>query len=169
MSGGLERINKASAEEAESLFKDCCGSWRWAKLMASARPFDSEDALMAMASTAWTDLQPDDWQDAFWSHPVIGGEPNPAQKERSANWSAQEQSGMDSAREGLLIELAKANREYYAKFGFIFIVCATGKTAEEMLALCRSRLANDRETEIAIAAAEQEKITAIRLRKLLSQ
>ena len=169
MSRGFERINQAAQDEAESLLKDCCGSWRWAKLMAVARPFRNEHAVTETAARIWNELEPVDWQDAFWSHPMIGGGPNPAQKERSANWSVEEQAGMDFAGEALQNDLAAANREYYAKFGYIFIVCAMGKTAEEMLANCRARLSNDPETEMHTAAAEQQKITEIRLMKLLSQ
>jgi OHCU decarboxylase len=169
MNKALERINRARNAEAESMFRDCCGSAKWASLMAISRPFASEDELMNTAAVIWNDLQTSDWLEAFSAHPMIGEtKAAPAQQARSAEWSAVEQAGMSSANESKQ-ELTAANREYYKKFGFIFIVCATGRTAEEMLELCRSRLGNDRETEIAIAAGEQERITEIRLRKLLSQ
>jgi OHCU decarboxylase len=136
--------------------------------MAAARPFASEKELMHTASEIWNDLETPDWLEAFSAHPMIG-QTNPAQQAQSAEWSSGEQAGMNSSNDLLRQELATANRAYYEKFGFIFIVCATGKSAEEMLGLCRVRFGNDRETEIAIAAAEQQKITGIRLRKLISQ
>ena len=170
MNEALERINQASKAEAELMFRDCCGSARWASLMATARPFATEDNLMNTAATIWNDLQTSDRLEAFLAHPMIGEtKAAPAQQARSAEWSAGEQAGMSSADELLKQELAAANRAYYEKFGFIFIVCASGKSAEEMLELCRARLGNDRETEIMIAAGEQQQITEIRLRKLLDR
>ena len=167
MNEALERINQASTSEAESIFRDCCGSARWASSMAAARPFDSENELMNTAADMWNDLLAEDWLEAFAAHPKIGE--TKATKTQFAQWSAGEQAGMSSANDLLKQELAAANREYHDKFGFIFIVCATGKTAGEMLELCRTRFDNDRETEITIAAKEQEKITEIRIKKLLSQ
>ena len=165
----LERINQATKAEAESMFRDCCGSARWANLMSEERPFASEDELMKSAAAVYNDLQTSDWLDAFSAHPKIGEtKAAPTGRHRSAEWSAGEQAGVSSADESIRQALARANREYFEKFGFIFIVCATGKTAGEMLELCRNRLGNDRETEIAVAAREQQKITEIRLRKLLS-
>lgn len=163
----LERINQASTSEAESMFEDCCGSGTWASMMTMVRPFASEEEMMEIAAAIWNDqqiLRTDDRLEAFAAHPKIG-EAN-ASKTQFAEWSADEQAGIESAADSLKEELAAANREYFEKFGFIFIVCATGKSGEEMLELCRERLANDRETEMAIAAAEQQKITEIRLRKL---
>lgn len=164
----LERINQASTSEAESMFEDCCGSATWASMMTMVRPFESENELINLAAAVWNDLQTADWLEAFSAHPKIG-ETKQAQNARSASWSAGEQAGMSFADESVKQDLADANRAYYEKFGFIFIVCATGKSAEEMVEMCRARLGNDRETEIAIAAAEQQKITEIRLRKLLLQ
>lgn len=170
MNETLERINEAGNDEAEWMFRDCCGSERWARLMSAARPFASEDALMDTATAIWSALETSDRLEAFLAHPMIG-ETKAAgvQQARSASWSAGEQAGMSSADERLREGLAAANRAYYDKFGFIFIVCATGKTADDMLELCRVRLGNDQETEIVNAATEQQKITEIRLRKLLSQ
>ena len=172
MNPALERINQASTSEADSMFRDCCGSSVWASMMTMVRPFASEDEVMNIAAAVWNDqeiLQTDDWLEAFAAHPKIGEtKAAPAQQAQSAEWSAGEQVGMSSADDVLKQELAAANNAYYEKFGFIFIVCATGKSASEMLELCRGRLANDRETEIINAAREQQKITEIRLRKLLS-
>ena len=166
----LEEINQKEPAEAESMFCACCGSTEWAKRMASLRPFESEDSLMQAAASIWNELKTSDWLEAFGSHPKIGDtKAASSQQEQSVDWSAGEQAGMSSADKLLKQELAEANREYFDKFGFIFIVCATGKGAEEMLEICTSRITNDRKTEIANAAAEQQKITEIRLRKLLSQ
>ena len=170
MNKAFERINRARNAEAESMFRDCCGSAKWANQMAISRPFASEDELMNTAAVIWNDLQTSDWLEAFSAHPMIGEtKAAPAQRARSAEWSAAEQAGISSANDVLRQDLAAANRAYHEKFGFIFIVCATGKSVEEMLELCRSRLGNDRETEIMLAAREQQRITEIRLRKLLSQ
>lgn len=168
MNDALERINQATTSEAESMFGDCCGSATWASMMTMVRPYASEDEVMNIAAAVWNDLQTEDWLEAFKAHPKIGEEKAAStQQARSAEWSAGEQAGMSSAHDLLKQELAAANREYHEKFGFIFIVCATGKGAEEMLELCRTRLRNARAAEIAIAAGEQQKITEIRLRKLL--
>ena len=168
MNDALERINQAGKAEVEAMFRDCCGSARWASLMATARPFASEDGLMNTAAVIWNDLETSDRLEAFSAHPKIGEtKAAPAQQAQSAEWSAGEQAGMNVADDLVRRELAAANGAYYEKFGFIFIVCATGKNAEEMLKLCRARLGNDRETEIGIAAGEQQKIMEIRLKKLL--
>ncbi|HKP68341.1 MAG TPA: 2-oxo-4-hydroxy-4-carboxy-5-ureidoimidazoline decarboxylase [Pyrinomonadaceae bacterium] len=167
----LHRINSASTSDAESMFEDCCGSSTWASMMTMVRPFASEDEVIKIAAAVWNgeDLQTDDWLEAFAAHPKIGEtKAAPDQQARSAAWSSGEQAGVNSADESLKAELAEANRAYYEKFGFIFIVCATGKSADEMLKLCRGRLDNDRDTEIKNAAVEQEKITELRLKKLLS-
>ena len=168
MNKALDRINQAGRAEAESMFRDCCGSARWANLMALTRPFASEGELMKKATAIWNDLETSDWLEAFSAHPRIGETKGATQQVRTAEWSAGEQAGMSSADEELRRSLAEENRAYYEKFGFIFIVCATGKSADEMLSLCRMRFGNDRETEIANAASEHQKITEIRLRKLLS-
>ena len=166
----LERINRSERAEAESMFRDCCGSTKWARRMTASRPFASEIELMETAATIWNDLETADWLEAFAAHPKIGEtKAAPGQQARSAKWSSGEQAGMNSADDFVRQDLAAANRDYFDKFGFIFIVCATGKTAPEMLELCRIRLANGRETEIVNAAREQQKITEIRLRKLLTQ
>lgn len=163
-------MNRAGKAEAESMFRDCCGSARWASLMETSRPFRSEDELIETAAVIWNDLATSDWLEAFLAHPMIGETKSaPSQQARSVEWSAGEQAGMSSADEILRQELSGANQAYFEKFGFIFIVCATGKSADEMLDLCQTRLSNDRDREIAIAAAEQQKITELRLRKLLSQ
>lgn len=168
MNENLEKLNEAPPFEAEARFLDCCGSPRWAKKMTEARPFAGEKELFDAAEKIWRSLGPADWLEAFAAHPKIGArKAAPAQGELSAQWSRGEQSGAAGASETVLDRLAEANRLYEEKFGFIFIVCATGKTAGEMLGICLERLANAREAEIFNAAEEQRKITEIRLKKLL--
>ncbi len=138
--------------------------------MAESRPFAMLDNLFSSADQIWLSLAADDWLEAFAAHPKIGStKPAPVQQARSASWSTGEQAGMDATVEGVRDDLAGANRLYEAKFGFIFIVCATGKTAGEMLAICRARLGSSAETELQIAAGEQRQITEIRLGKLLER
>jgi OHCU decarboxylase len=171
MSGGegLERLNRASRETAQARFLDCCGSQKWAREMTEARPFGDIAGLLDEAAQIWRSLDAADWLEAFAAHPKIGARQTaPKQTAQSAQWSRGEQSGAQSAGDSVLDALAEANRLYERKFGYIFIVCATGKSAEEMLEICRRRLNNDSETELQIAAEEQRKITEIRLKKLLA-
>ena len=137
--------------------------------MTESRPFATARELSEAAADIWNSLQPSDWLEAFESHPKIGeSKAAHSQQRQSAEWSAGEQAGVLSTDDLIRHELADANQKYFDRFGFIFIVCATGKTAQEMLELCRERLGNELETEIEIAANEQQKITEIRLQKLLS-
>ena len=165
----LAWLNSLTADEAAKELLQCCGSKRWAREMATARPYASLETLLTKSHDIWWSLDRGDWLEAFRSHPKIGG--SKAEKkvsEQSRVWSGEEQSGVKSATEQVLSELATLNRQYDDKFGFIFIVCASGKSSDEMLAILKSRLANDAETELRNAASEQEKITAIRLRKLVN-
>ncbi len=132
--------------------------------MMARRPFGSLDALLAAAREEWDSLQESDWREAFTHHPKIGN--CSALRERfpaTHALSAREQAGVDGASDAVLEALADANRRYEERFGYIFIVCASGRTAEEMLAMLNARLRNDPTREIHIAAAEQAKITALRL------
>jgi OHCU decarboxylase len=135
--------------------------------MAAARPFGSADDLAAAADRTWQVLSKADWLEAFAAHPKIGGSEEKG-SDRSRTWSRQEQVGRESASPETLANLADANLEYEDRFGHIFIVCASGRNAAEMLAAARERLGNDPETELAIAAEEQRKITRLRLEKLLA-
>lgn len=139
--------------------------------MTDARPFASVDALLIKADECSTSLQPDDWLEAFRAHPRIGesaaagaGRPDGS---GGSNWAAQEQAGMRDASETVRKRLAEANRQYEARFGYIFIVCATGRSAGEMLSIVEERLAHDHDRELRVAAEEQRKITRLRLEKLL--
>ena len=163
----LAAINDWADDEAIASFLRCCGSSRWAERMARLRPFESEDALFDDAERTWWDLDRTDWLEAFAAHPRIGD--RGALRARfapAAALSAREQSGVDGASNEVLQSLADDNARYSERFGYIFIVCATGKSAEEMLTLLRERLPNDPGHEIRVAAAEQAKITRIRLEKL---
>jgi len=165
----IEWLNKLSASEAEAEFRKCCGSQAWAQAMAASRPFTTEEELLAAADDASASLTDQDWLQAFRAHPKIGEQKAAAgQTSQEANWSAHEQSGMQAAATDTIARLASGNREYEAKFGFIFIVCASGKSSDEMLSLLNDRLDNDPETELRVAAGEQQKITRLRLEKLLS-
>ncbi|MBD0320570.1 MAG: 2-oxo-4-hydroxy-4-carboxy-5-ureidoimidazoline decarboxylase [Gemmatimonadetes bacterium] len=165
----LDRLNALPADDAERELLTCCGSREWARRMAAERPFATPDALLGRADSVWWALGEDDWLEAFRSHPRIGEKKAEAgQTSREQAWSAGEQAGMLTAAGATQRALAEGNREYDERFGFIYIVCATGKSADEMLALLRRRLANDRTTELRAAAGEQAKITRIRLQKLLA-
>jgi OHCU decarboxylase len=164
----LQKLNDAPREIAEAKFLDCCGSRRWAREMTESRPFADENDLLRRAEQIWRNLAPEDWLEAFAAHPKIGArKAAPAQKAQSAEWSRGEQAGINSAADAVKDDLAEANRLYEENFGYIFIVCATGKSAEEMLEICRARLNGEPDEEIKNAAEEQRKITEIRLKKLL--
>lgn len=166
----LAWLNDLPVDQAKSAFLDCCGSTEWARRMALARPFPLVEKLCETAESTWFSLSPADWLEAFASHPKIGSKKTPSiQKARAAEWSSSEQSGVNAAANTVRNELDEANRLYQDKFGFIFIVCATGKSADEMLAIARARLGNSAETEMRIAAEEQLRITQIRLNKLLEK
>ena len=139
----MEELNNASQETANSAFLSCCGSRRWANKMAEARPFADVSALLDQAEEIWQNLDAQDWLEAFAAHPKIGAKKAVShQTAQSAEWSKSEQSGTENAADAVRTELENANRLYENKFGFIFIVCATGKSAEEMLSFCRQRLNN---------------------------
>ncbi|HKA37035.1 MAG TPA: 2-oxo-4-hydroxy-4-carboxy-5-ureidoimidazoline decarboxylase [Thermoanaerobaculia bacterium] len=153
----LETLNSMPAADAARELLAACGSREWARRMAAARPFCSESDLLDAAERTWITLDREDWLEAFAAHPKIGG---PA-----SGQAAREQSGAAGASAETLHGLAAANREYEERFGRIFIVCASGKSAEEMLDLCRRRLHNDPREELAVAADEQRKITRLRLER----
>ncbi|MGI8641563.1 MAG: 2-oxo-4-hydroxy-4-carboxy-5-ureidoimidazoline decarboxylase [Pyrinomonadaceae bacterium] len=168
MNKKLEQLNQAANEKAKADFLNCCGSQNWARKMSETRPFPNLAGLLNQAGQIWQNLETQDWLEAFAAHPKIGTKKAVSQQSaQSAEWSNAEQSGTQTAADSLRDELEKANRLYQEKFGFIFIVCATGKSAEEMLDLCRRRLKNNADSELRIAADEQRKIMEIRLKKLL--
>lgn len=163
----LERLNALPPEEAEARLLSCCGSLEWARRVAAARPFRSEEELAEAADRIWRGLSKADWLEAFAAHPKIGSSAT-AGPGQSRAWSDEEQRGTDGASSETLAGLATANRDYQGRFGHVFIVCASGRTADEMLSLARERLGNDPESELAVAAEEQRKITRLRLEKLLA-
>lgn len=167
---GLARLNALPSQEAHAALLRCCGSTRWVEGMLARRPFGDEAQLYAEADRLWDEESgPDDWREAMTHHPRIGERQLREKFGSTAGWSSQEQKGIDGAGEDVLSALAEGNRAYEDKFGFIFLVCATGKTAAQMLELLRARLPNARDEELRVAAGEQRKITRIRLEKLLSE
>lgn len=166
----LEQLNELEALEAEDEFLKCCGSRAWANAMTAGRPFATAEELLVKADEISGSLTNDDWFEAFRAHPKIGEKKAAkAQTQQEQRWSSQEQSAMHSASTDTVARLASGNQEYEAKFGFIFIVCASGKSPDEMLAILNQRLSNDPQTELGVAAQEQQKITRLRLEKLLNQ
>jgi len=173
----LAQWNLLSAEEAVDQILPCCGSRAWARGMVARRPVADEDTLLAASNETWRNLAPSDWMEAFASHPRIGesrtSAPSPVQSPsaqsltKSADWSAQEQRNVADSDAALKNALADANREYEQRFNRIFIVCASGKSASEILAILQRRMANDAETELQEAAEQQRQITQLRLRKWL--
>jgi OHCU decarboxylase len=153
----------------EKTFLQCCGSKRWAREMVQAQPYQNAETLIAKANDIWWSLEPEDWLEAFRSHPKIGEKKAAAPvSDQSRQWSSQEQAGVNNAARETVDALAALNHAYEQKFGFIFIICATGKSSEEMLSALRQRLENDTATELPVAAAEQSKITELRLKKLIT-
>ena len=163
----LPELNAIPRYRAEEELLKCCGSKAWARMLARRRPFLSKERLIKAAAEVWWRLDIADWMEAFAAHPQIGQRQPVHATSQSQAWSAGEQSGMKRAGTGVTTELEQANQEYLSKFGYIFIVCASGKSAEEMLAILRSRLPNAPDAEIRIAAEEQSKITRLRLERLI--
>ncbi len=167
MNPNLAMLNAMPEELAEAALLACCGSAIWARRMADARPFESVETVQSEAERIWWDLAKEDWLQAFAAHPKIGGKKAEAAGAQSQAWSQKEQSGTAGAAAETMAELARLNEDYEARFGYIYIVCATGKTADEMLAILRARIQNGPEAELKMAAAEQAKITHLRLTKFL--
>ena len=158
------RIDRASDQEARELLRTCCGSDRWIERMVSLRPFGTTESALQAARDAWFALEPADWIEAFGHHPRIGDRDALRRKFASTReLSEREQSGVNEAGEEVLSALLQGNKDYENRFGYIFIVCATGKSAEEMLQLLRARLINPPEQEILVAAEEHAKICELRL------
>lgn len=166
----FEQLNELPAPDAQAEFLKCCGASAWATAMVSGRPFATEEELFAKADDASASLTDEDWLEAFRAHPKIGEKKAAtAQTRQEKSWSSQEQAAMQTASMDTVARLAKGNNEYEKKFGFIFIVCASGKSSDEVLSVLNHRLQNDPETELTVAAQEQQKITRLRLERLLNQ
>ena len=162
----LDELNSLPEAQADQTLLDCCGSTRWASRMAEQRPFADLNNLYDSADSIWRSLEGNDWLEAFSRHPQIGQNAE-AGSVSSRKWAEGEQTGARSATENVKARLAQRNQNYRDKFGYIFIVCATGKSAEEMLALLEQRMQNSPRDELIIAAEQQRLITRLRLEKLL--
>jgi 2-oxo-4-hydroxy-4-carboxy-5-ureidoimidazoline decarboxylase len=162
--GDFNRLSEAAARQE---LMRCCGSAAWAKAMAAARPFADRAQALAAAAVYWSELAKEDHFEAFHHHPRIGEKQLREKFGATAQWAGQEQAGVRVATEDLLSALTEGNREYERRFGHIFLVCAAGKTAAEMLDLLRRRLSNEPAAEFDVACGEQAKITRLRLEKLL--
>jgi 2-oxo-4-hydroxy-4-carboxy-5-ureidoimidazoline decarboxylase len=164
----LAHWNSLDAEAAAREILGCCGSQAWAAALAAKRPIPDVASLHEASDTVWRNLPEAAWQQAFDSHPRIGQQhPQTRATEESLRWSAQEQSTALSADAAATLALIDANRRYEHRFGRIFIICASGKTASEILTILESRLENDPETELHEAAEQQRQITQLRLRRWL--
>jgi OHCU decarboxylase len=163
----LAEFNALPATQAESTLVDCCGSARWAANVAARRPFATVEALYKASDAIWWNLERGDWLEAFSKHPQIGDKPASG-SESARHWAEGEQAGARAATDDVKARLARANRAYIEKFGYIYIVCATGKSAEGMLAILNQRLQNDLASELSIAAEQQRLITHLRLGKLFA-
>jgi OHCU decarboxylase len=163
----LSAWNEAEAQAALDAMLACCGARRWATGMVALRPIANIVDLSVAADRIWSTMKEADWMEAFACHPRIGGRRAAHASKRSAAWSQQEQSSANNAGERVLAELEEGNLLYEQRFGFTYIVCATGKSAEEMLAILNRRLASDRAAELIEAAEQQRQITQIRLGKWL--
>ena len=167
ISSSLREFNILPGEEALSTLLRCCGAARWAQGMLAARPFPDRKTVLAASEGTFANLTASDWLEAFRHHSKIGDIDSLRQKfAATADWASNEQAGARDAAEAVLHDLAAGNAAYEARFGFIFIICATGKSAAEMLAALRERLPNDAATELQIASGEQQNITRLRLEKL---
>lgn len=166
----VDAFNTADDASAMTTMRGLCGSATWMEKMCAARPFGSEKELRAKVEEVFDGLADDDWLEAFAHHPKIGDlDSLKAKFAGNREWSGDEQAGVNAADEATLVAIAKGNEEYESRFGYIFIVCASGKSAGEMLGLLQSRLGNEPNDELKIASVEQRKITRLRLEKWLEE
>lgn len=152
-------LNNLDKEDAKEELLKCCFSTRWAEKMTKHRPYRTPEDVIKTSDEIWTGLKAEDWMEAFSGHPKIG--------DKVKGTEAEEQSGIKNADTKKLEELAELNKEYEKKFGYIFIICASGKSADEMIDNLRERIKNNPQIEMLIAAEEQNKITKLRLSKIL--
>jgi 2-oxo-4-hydroxy-4-carboxy-5-ureidoimidazoline decarboxylase len=164
----LDRWNQLPPEQAAREVLDCCGSVQWSRVLTARRPLTSEAALIAASDETWSSLPVPDWLEAFSKHPRIGERKAPeSASAQSATWSSQEQEKTADAPSAIQSELAARNREYESRFNRVFIICAAGRSADEILEVLHRRLYSDDATELREAAEEQRKITNLRLRRWL--
>ena len=165
----IQELNKMSGDKVLAELFKCCGSERWAQKLTDCRPFSNKQDLISSSDRIWMECTPADALEAFSHHPQIGDLKSLEKKFASTKeWASGEQAGVHAASGKVIQELAMGNAAYQNKFGYIFIVCATGKSAEDMLKLLNSRIGNNPETEMKIAMNEQNKITHLRLEKLFA-
>jgi 2-oxo-4-hydroxy-4-carboxy-5-ureidoimidazoline decarboxylase len=165
----LHELNTLPKQRLKEELSRCCGSIAWVNQMLPFFPADDLVELLEDAEEQWYKCSRDDWKEAFSQHPKIGDVESLSKKFPStAQWASGEQRGLSTASNETIQALSKLNADYEKKFGYIFIVCASGKSAEEMLQLLDARLKNDPKEEIEIAAEEQNKITKLRIEKLLA-
>jgi 2-oxo-4-hydroxy-4-carboxy-5-ureidoimidazoline decarboxylase len=165
----LDEWNQADREDARATMLACCGAKRWAEAMVAARPIRDILKLSETADQIWATMEEADWLEAFACHPRIGERTSAHATAQSAAWSRQEQSSAATGSDQTLARIAEGNALYEQRFGFTYIVCATGKSADEMLAILERRLGGDRQTELREAAEQQRQILQIRLGKWLMQ
>lgn len=160
-------LNRLSDPKRAEVLHNCCGSTAWVSAMHAAAPYGDDQRVITEAESAWRRLSPEDREQAFAAHPRIGDiESLRAKYKATKDWAAGEQAGVSNADEDTLHALAEQNAAYEHRFKRLFIICATGKSAAEMLAALNRRLTNNAVDEYEIASAEQLKITLLRLRKL---
>lgn len=165
----LAAFNTMPAEQASTMLLHCCGSRKWAQAMAAKRPFDSLPHLIRDAEAAWFALEPTDWLEAFAHHPRIGERNlDEAKFGATAQVAAREQSGMAAASQAIRDEFAALNAQYEYKFGHVFLICSSGKSAEFMLAQLKTRLVSEPATELQNAAKEQSMITRLRIERMFT-
>jgi len=167
MNSALQAWNATDAATALDAMIACCAARRWAAAMVALRPIAGVFEFSEAADRIWSTMDESDWMEAFAAHPRIGDRKPAHATAKSSAWSTQEQSSTNSAAEKVLEELAEGNAVYEQHFGFTYIVCATGKSADEMLAILNRRLSSDRASELREAAEQQRQITQIRLGKWL--
>jgi 2-oxo-4-hydroxy-4-carboxy-5-ureidoimidazoline decarboxylase len=160
----IAEFDHLSTEKQKELLKQCCGSSKWVNKMLTVFPVEDLVELLEAAEEKWYECSEEDWKEAFEHHPKIGDLNSLKQKYTATKtWAEGEQAGVTTASEDVLKDLEESNKLYEKKFDYFFIVCATGKSAEEMLSMLRSRLNNTADEEIKITAAEQNKITKLKL------
>lgn len=165
----IEKLNQLNKETLKEEFLKCCGAAKWADLLSTQTPFVSKEDLFEKSDSIWQNMSKEDYLEAFSQHPKIGDIESLAKKfANTKDWAENEQSGVNEATQEVIQELATYNEYYDNKFGYIFIVCATGKSAQAMLGMLKTRLKNEPDQELKVAADEQNKITKIRLEKLIN-
>ena len=166
----LDELNNLEDEECKKALLTCCSSVKWVDKMIDYRPYGNLEELLEKAAEIFRDLDQTDWLEAFSHHARLGRQKKQESSEKKdlSQWERQEQAGTSMATDNILNELEEANIEYENKFGFLFLLCATGKSATEMLDSIHERMPNELNIEMTIAMEEQNKITKLRLKKLLS-